>query len=339
MALPITGPFTRTFNRPTPGIPTCSDYYYTQSKWKQAKPRDRPLGYQLRIGWCLARNVDNTSASTVFVYGDVDPQAGLIAYERFKSSISDRAEGAIFIAEREQALKMMTERCQSLYQFVRHLKRGNIAEAGKALKVAPPKGVSVQKHWASNYLEFHFGWAPMIADIGSAIDVLQSPIKNTRARGSGKVVPPEVHVPPPANFNSGYRALYSRSVRYGADVKVNNPNLWLANQLGFINPLTVAWELVPFSFVVDWFLPVGAFLSQGTDTLGLTLINPYTTAKQEAVVNTYWKGYPYTSTVRYLAMNRSLSILQPAFAPRPAKMWGWRRAAAALSLLIQQFGR
>jgi hypothetical protein len=29
--------------------------------------------------------------------------------------------------------------------------------------------------------------------------------------------------------------------------------------LGLTNPLNVAWELVPFSFVVDWFIPIGSF--------------------------------------------------------------------------------
>jgi hypothetical protein len=31
--------------------------------------------------------------------------------------------------------------------------------------------------------------------------------------------------------------------------------------LGVTNPLEIAWELVPFSFVVDWALPVGQYLS------------------------------------------------------------------------------
>jgi hypothetical protein len=30
--------------------------------------------------------------------------------------------------------------------------------------------------------------------------------------------------------------------------------------IGLINPSTVVWELIPFSFVVDWFLPIGNFL-------------------------------------------------------------------------------
>lgn len=32
--------------------------------------------------------------------------------------------------------------------------------------------------------------------------------------------------------------------------------------LGFNNPLRTIWELTPFSFVIDWFIPIGDFLEQ-----------------------------------------------------------------------------
>lgn len=33
---------------------------------------------------------------------------------------------------------------------------------------------------------------------------------------------------------------------------------------GLYDPLSIAWELVPFSFVIDWFIPVGSFLESRT---------------------------------------------------------------------------
>lgn len=60
-------------------------------------------------------------------------------------------------------------------------------------------------------------------------------------------------------------------VKFTCNVDVKNADLFKANQLGLINPATVAWEVVPFSFLVDWFLPVSRFLESQTDTLGLSI--------------------------------------------------------------------
>lgn len=35
----------------------------------------------------------------------------------------------------------------------------------------------------------------------------------------------------------------------------------LPGRFGLLNPLSVAWELMPLSFVADWFLPIGSYLS------------------------------------------------------------------------------
>lgn len=42
------------------------------------------------------------------------------------------------------------------------------------------------------------------------------------------------------------------------------------SSFGVTNPASLAWELLPFSFVVDWFLPVGDFLSSLDAEFGMT---------------------------------------------------------------------
>jgi hypothetical protein len=54
------------------------------------------------------------------------------------------------------------------------------------------------------------------------------------------------------------------------DYYIDNPFLRSLAQLGITNPLQVAWELVPFSFVADWLLPVGSYLDTLDADLGLT---------------------------------------------------------------------
>lgn len=45
-------------------------------------------------------------------------------------------------------------------------------------------------------------------------------------------------------------------------VTVTGAAIQAASQYGLNNPSLIAWELVPYSFVVDWFLPVGDYLER-----------------------------------------------------------------------------
>lgn len=52
--------------------------------------------------------------------------------------------------------------------------------------------------------------------------------------------------------------------------------------LGLSDISTVAWELLPYSFVVDWFAPVGDYLRALTATAGLYFLDGSTTSQQYA---------------------------------------------------------
>ena len=45
---------------------------------------------------------------------------------------------------------------------------------------------------------------------------------------------------------------------------------------GLVNPLSLGWELIPFSFVVDWCMPIGNFLEALTAHYGLTFDSGFT---------------------------------------------------------------
>jgi hypothetical protein len=66
------------------------------------------------------------------------------------------------------------------------------------------------------------------------------------------------------------RAKVTRSVFARIDAIPNNAATIALSSAGVTNPLLVAWELVPFSFVVDWFLPVGNYVEQLDAMLGYT---------------------------------------------------------------------
>jgi len=61
--------------------------------------------------------------------------------------------------------------------------------------------------------------------------------------------------------------------------------------MGLINPAEVAWELTPWSFVVDWFIPVGNFLEALTARAGVTFIDGCSAYKVVSDRHMTYMGY------------------------------------------------
>jgi hypothetical protein len=56
------------------------------------------------------------------------------------------------------------------------------------------------------------------------------------------------------------------------DYSLSNPVLANLSQMGITNPVELAWEELPYSFVADWFLPIGDYLGNLDATLGWDFI-------------------------------------------------------------------
>lgn len=126
----------------------------------------------------------------------------------------------------------------------------------------------------------------------------------------------------------------------------------LMTELGFHDPATIAWELIPASFVADWFLPVGQYLElinkipklQGRFRVTRTLRHEY----NGYVVNPVWvasHGQTYSSgeqrrieRVVSSSLGGAIDIPLPRFVPLPDFM-SPSRFWTSLALTKQQIDR
>lgn len=344
--------------------------YSFQRGYKQPPPHTVVSAYERHVSSrrCIGTPLSDAELAGAIYWGNLDYNQGeaLVSdcYEKFKSKISDRAQMGTGLIELNQSVAMISNRVVPLARSLRYLRKGDLSSAAKALGLdGVPSGVKPHKSIANNWLELHFGWVPTVLDIQSAVNVLQSPVNNIYPKVSSRgpqekiVFAPEVkYVNPGIGWcGSQYQTLHTfnhflgqRSVYMGAEVRVDNPNLWLANQLGFVSLPGIIWEAIPFSFVADWFGNIGQFLSQGSDFYGLTLDKAFTSKKlvgtrfhKDHSSCTYWgPGYKIFETNQYQTTTvtdfvRSTGISKPGLFVRPFKVWGWQRAATAVSLLTQ----
>lgn len=377
MVLPVSGPIIKEKLVPPSGPNgTGGSTYFRTVGYKQTRPYDLVLGYDSIHGKMSSNGAQPSRSAADLAYdwisfaetwGTPFHHATNKAYDKLKDQISERASLGVTLAEVNQSLGMINKRSIQLYRFGRKLARGDFLGAAAELRMASvPKRAKTSKSFADNYLEYHFGWAPLIGDVHSAYEVLKDPIKsqyiriaesyaskvldlNAPSKGSN----PYADYPALQSWNEFRRVDIKQSIRMGCEVSIDNPNLWLANQLGLINPLVIGYELIPFSFVANWFFNIEQFLSQGTDFFGLTLAKAWTTYRvkgtyTEFAHRTYrwWdNGYVYGGGLfsdckgDFTQIRRQTGIVKPVFTLRPAKAWHWRRTASAVSLLVQQLHR
>jgi len=198
----------------------------------------------------------------------------------------------------------------------------------------------VSKGLSGLWLEFHFGWAPLIGDIFSAIEILDSAPPPFPIKGTALIREKSTFIDGSAGQWSR-RCYMTNEVRawVGGAVRVTNPNLRLASQLGLVNPASVAWELVPFSFLVDWFVNVGDYLEQFSDTAGMAFVMPWHGYKATSRVNNVYStsgpgGWDITSDG--FVFERFDGLPGVSFRFRSPWVISPTRALTAISLLVQQ---
>jgi hypothetical protein len=197
------------------------------------------------------------------------------------------------LGQMKQTVGMILGTAQRIGNSLRALRKGNFRNAAIALGVNPGSrrngqslGKDQTKGLSDAWLALQFGWKPLVADVYDACDDLARLNNDPRrvrvscsrtrrwaqslASGDWEGVPVHVHE------EGWYTRKYVYIFSYRRETFAN------LSRFGLTNPVAVAWELLPWSFVVDWFIPVGDFI----DTLDATFGFEF----QKGCVTTFWKN-------------------------------------------------
>lgn len=194
------------------------------------------------------------------------------------------------------------------------------------------------------WLMYSYGIRPLIKDVYDACSALQKryqekpPRKRVKANRFESV----------SAFAKG--GAYSNLVRGSISMKgeigfaIDNPLLKTLDECGVLNPLSVAWELVPLSFVVDWFIPVGKFLTNVVPPQGVSYIDGWISYNARGSTHnetnlSYWKTKADTretlkgriilsSFPRYHVVVPDLSLTKSQVASATALLWQFRSKIA-----------
>lgn len=241
------------------------------------------------------------------------------AIKKFNAQQAARASLGVTMAQSRQALSMMSARVEQAYKVFKSLKRFDVKGACDALGLSIWKAKKIHKQWvragkrgpytlrnediwnpdtfhnhrkarqratavSDLWLEFSFGWIPLVGDIHTAMEVLSDfPYYTEPIRAGGSTsFSFENKTRTTTDFwYYDYSGKHSCKIRcsVGGVLTVTNSNSNLLSRLGIVNLAQIAYEVVTLSFVVNYFVNVEEYLNQFSQYDGVTVSQAWYTIK------------------------------------------------------------
>ncbi len=283
-------------------------------------------------------------------------------------------------AERQQTARLLQSSVNRLIQLALALRKGDTKRASNLIQTfrsskklsilnkdgdrvigqrltrivkKPSKKVSAET-FANLWLEYQYGWRPLLSDIYGACELIANTYylrKPVQVSAKSKQTNTYTYVP----YSNTYTSVSFNEVAVVEDETVakvvlqfrEDDDAWrFLSTTGITDPALLAWELLPYSFVIDWFVPVGNYIKSFGAVRGMQFLRgSVSTASVRKVtsqlVRTAGVG-SVKSTITAKGELKSRTIISsiplppsPSFEPS----MGVERILSAISLLTQVVSR
>jgi len=164
---------------------------------------------------------------------------------------------------------------------------------GSSLKTLTKKGIIEKAQNTGNgYLVYRYGIKPILSDVKAVLEGLKKATGKIRETTRGKAAMEKINTFVRADQNFYGGILYDKNYRTQETVVVRATSLdeydaTLGFNMGFSlkGALGVPWELVPYSFVVDWFATLGDYLNSHLPAIGFDQLCSGYTIEQSIIEN------------------------------------------------------
>lgn len=167
----------------------------------------------------------------------------------------------VSLAEVDKLAGTIAGTLQNLAYGVVDLSRGRFAQFARRFGARPPRKDRVEKlrtlDISARFLEMRYAWTPAINDVyeaAKAFEELSNGPRTSRFRAGKRKT---ITVKGQTNYAPDISQVVEVRRSYLFEMY---EEMTAARQLGLANPATVIWERLPWSFVIDWFIPIGSYL-------------------------------------------------------------------------------
>lgn len=185
-----------------------------------------------------------------------------------------------------QTAKTISDSVSKIASSLLALKKGNLVKATQYLwgsrspKFKKDRPLKPGASLADNWLAMQYGWKPLLRDIDgtcrSLAEFVQSNpmVRSVRSSATDTEFVRVILTHPSTGIAVG--DAFRRSVttcKFKMRYRVASELTAFLAQTGFTNPVNLAWEVLPFSFVADWFLPLGPYFENMSNFDGLEFVD------------------------------------------------------------------
>lgn len=295
--------------------------FYKSKGWNGTDGKRTSTGALKENPWtmdAITRSGNANSIGAYYIGGDDTTMAqwGNNETNRLNGRLISKINGhqlqlGIAIGEGRKTIEMVYSNITAISGALVDVKRGDFRSAKRLLALAQPqrKNVTIwsankadakfkSKTLANRWLELQYGWLPLLSDVNEgmkAIAVLSDPPRLWKIK-TGYNKPKETKTSTMSVSGGTIKWAYKAQVK-GRMMHELVENLSVARSLGLMAPEAVAWEIMPWSFVIDWFIPIGTYLTNLNTVPKLTGVTTMTTFRSY-----YVSGIPQGASNVYKGM-------------------------------------
>lgn len=310
--------------------------------------------YEVSGDLFVSGNMETWLATRVTVADD-DPLLTEVRNACLKKAAGATFNAALFTAEAGKTLDLLTVNAAKIARSFREIKHGRVMR--QPLKTTIRKAMSAlglinSKKWdpkasrASQWLEYRYGVETLMMDVRDSAEYAASKASDQPEEMSWTAVrrtSSSVVVDYPTDiscFGTGIDSWVVPGVKRSF-ATVSTAKAWIRaemetkgyrsmQQLGFANPVGLAWELIPFSFVADWALNIGSYLDLQSSLWGLKVLDSGFSLQRDGFADLL--AIPHVeNNGNYFSRDLS-GDLEKAFSTNRYQRWVWSNPSPEYTL-------
>ncbi|DAD50863.1 maturation protein [ssRNA phage SRR5466729_3] len=267
---------------------------YRMRTWSGGNNRSQENSYDMTDVWTRNEHHERRSLSTGAIisqgFGGYGTRHDLPSYSgnamlQLLSKLSSEIRGhdfnaGVFGGTLHQTLNTLTGSATALFGGMRALRHGDVEQALRSFSrtlsgeklLAPGAGKTFRwrkpaaldgSELSGTLLSYRYAYEPLLNDVYEAAKYLEEKTKDSRiikTRIRGPVEKTTLNDPV-----AGASYSYWTRKRVCRELRVEYvERLTTSRSLGLTNPASLAYELIPYSFIIDWFIPIGQYIEELT---------------------------------------------------------------------------